>query len=200
MGRGLGRRFGPAFGDGDVVGCGVSCWGDLLGAADGPGPLGVVFFTLNGRLLPDPGFRVWKLQPGVMYPCVGLDSYAPVTFNFGASPFAFDVASVADLHHAVFTAPHSPRHVRFIAQLGVDRFRTVLRVPTEIDGMTTDEDEDDEVDFDDLEGLFDSEDTEDIIEGLIEWGDDSEEDEDESEDEDSSSEEEEQVEQPIPAA
>jgi hypothetical protein len=29
-----------------------------------------------------------------LYPVVGIDSFSPVTFNFGAEPFAFDLTEV----------------------------------------------------------------------------------------------------------
>ena len=67
-----------------------------------PGPHQVssrrVFFTLNGAYL-GPAFTA-KAQQLPLYPVVGIDSYSPVKFNFGAEPFAFDVAEVPAALHA----------------------------------------------------------------------------------------------------
>ena len=145
-GSGEGRDFGPTFGSGDTVGCGilyhcatenapqprgdndgdnvaliqqssspVSAVGsaqvrlqqqsvsarvrtpdedarDLLRNHSSPS----IFFTLNGRLVGAPfsldTSRMW-------YPAVGLDCPNPIKFNFGASPFAYDVRA---LNRALF--------------------------------------------------------------------------------------------------
>eukprot|EP00908_Phaeocystis_cordata_P005071 Transcript_15501.p1 GENE.Transcript_15501~~Transcript_15501.p1 ORF type:complete len:368 (-),score=111.46 Transcript_15501:154-1257(-) len=77
--------YGPTFRSGDVVGCGISTASRR------------VFFTLNGEYL-GPAFTA-RPQQLPLFPVVGIDSFAPVRFNFGAEPFAFDVAAVpASLH------------------------------------------------------------------------------------------------------
>ena len=57
-----------------------------------------VFFTLNGAYL-GPAFVAKPLQLP-LYPVVGIDSFSPVKLNFGAEPFAFDVAEVPAALHA----------------------------------------------------------------------------------------------------
>lgn len=83
-GGGRGRPYGPSFGCGDTVGCGL----DTLG--------GKVFFTKNGQFLGD-AFEIDGAQPSRgfgsrgYFPVVGIDSRSSVTVNFGARPFAFDL-------------------------------------------------------------------------------------------------------------
>jgi hypothetical protein len=69
------KNFGPVFGKGDVVGCGL----DYRRRE--------IFFTLNGRLLGVAFTDVNVSKP--LYPTVGIDSACRATFNFGAAPFAF---------------------------------------------------------------------------------------------------------------
>jgi len=69
------KNFGPVFGKGDVVGCGL----DYRRRE--------IFFTLNGRLLGVAFTDVNTSQP--LYPTVGIDSACQATFNFGTAPFAF---------------------------------------------------------------------------------------------------------------
>ncbi len=74
-----GRNYGPTFGAGDVVGCGVnfnSCH---------------AFFTKNGR---DLGICFRELKKDVVfYPTIGMKKQtgALVTANFGQRPFVFDI-------------------------------------------------------------------------------------------------------------
>lgn len=78
------RKFGPTFGVGDTVGCGINY------ANQG------IFFTLNGRFLGYGWTGINLTEP--LYPTIGIDSHHPVEINFGSSPFAFDTRVFAEQH------------------------------------------------------------------------------------------------------
>mmetsp|Transcript_5931 Transcript_5931/g.16175 ORF Transcript_5931/g.16175 Transcript_5931/m.16175 type:complete len:627 (-) Transcript_5931:358-2238(-) len=89
-----GDPYGPPFGVGDVVGCGVRVRAPGL---DGEEEGARVFFTLNGTLLDDPCIHLGYLAKEGLRACVGVDTFSPVRVNLGQEPFAFDIASLANV-------------------------------------------------------------------------------------------------------
>ncbi|KAL9041636.1 MAG: hypothetical protein Q9180_001153 [Flavoplaca navasiana] len=72
-----GKRYGPTFTTGDVVGCGINF---MTGSA---------FFTKNGV---HQGNAFRDLKDINVYPSVGMNSpHAQLTVNFGQRPFVFDI-------------------------------------------------------------------------------------------------------------
>jgi len=77
------RVYGPKYGEGDTVGCGVNYEN------------GGIFYTLNGNFLGYAWCSLGVVQEGRtnLYPTVGVDSNCPLVSNFGnARPFLFDLA------------------------------------------------------------------------------------------------------------
>lgn len=76
--QGQGRPYGPVFGVGDIVGCGVNF------------SSGTAFFTKNGNYL---GVAFHDLRNVKIYPSVGMKKHPLVHFktNFGQEPFVFDI-------------------------------------------------------------------------------------------------------------
>lgn len=107
-------QFGPKYGAGDTIGCGVDY------VAQG------IFFTLNGRFL---GYG-WKhvdidFLQNDLYPVVGIDTNSPVAFNFGTSkPFAFDLKMFHKQHGGCIEP-----HYRFSPTSPPQSTRTSRRTP-----------------------------------------------------------------------
>lgn len=85
---GMVERFGPTFGTGDTVGCGI----DYVQQG--------IFFTLNGKFL---GYG-WKnigteFLHNDLYPVVGIDTNAVIALNFGTNkPFKYDLSEFHSKH------------------------------------------------------------------------------------------------------
>jgi hypothetical protein len=80
---GVGRQlsqFGPSFGLGDIVGCGIDYRDHSI------------FYTLNGNFL---GKAFKNIQTGIeFFPTIGIDANVTVEFNYGEKiPFSFDLIS-----------------------------------------------------------------------------------------------------------
>ncbi len=73
------RRYGPSFGPGDTVGCGLEY------------STRKIFFVKNGEFL---GYAFEKIDKEMvergLYPTVGVDTECPIHVNFGQVPFKFD--------------------------------------------------------------------------------------------------------------
>ena len=73
------RRYGPSFGPGDTIGCGLEY------------STRKIFFVKNGEFL---GFAFEKIDKEMvergLYPTVGVDTECPIHVNFGQMPFKFD--------------------------------------------------------------------------------------------------------------
>lgn len=84
---GMLRKFGPSYGRGDVVGCGV----DHV--------MRGIFFTLNGEFL---GYGWTGLPQSILdhdlYPVVGIDTNDFIHCNFGNEPFKYDLKSLVVKH------------------------------------------------------------------------------------------------------
>jgi hypothetical protein len=98
---GMVKHFGPSFGVGDTIGCGIDYGGG--GGVHHHHNQGI-FFTLNGIFL---GYG-WKDDVNVetflqndVYPVVGIDTNHDIYANYegGAQPFQFDLTSFCAKHH-----------------------------------------------------------------------------------------------------
>jgi hypothetical protein len=84
---GMVERFGPCFGSGDTVGCGI----DYIARG--------IFFTLNGKFM---GYG-WKqidveFLENNLYAVVGIDTNDDISINYGDKPFEFDLTEFTSKH------------------------------------------------------------------------------------------------------
>lgn len=90
---GMVERFGPCFGSGDTIGCGI----DYMSRG--------IFFTLNGNFL---GYG-WKqidveFLENKLYGVVGIDTNDPVSVNYGERPFQFSLTNFTKQHEHMIAA------------------------------------------------------------------------------------------------
>jgi len=94
------REYGPVYGVGDVVGCGIDYQAQSI------------FYTLNGRFL---GYAFELKEEDLLldwYPTVGVDTNSLVQCNFGTDrPFSFDLQSMIEKDHDVLVQTVGPHEL-----------------------------------------------------------------------------------------
>jgi len=96
---GMLEQFGPKFGRGDTVGCGI----DYISKG--------IFYTLNGRFL---GYAWKNIGDDILekdfFPVVGIDTNSPIHMNFGSvesGPFQFDLSNFLRKHEKRISSLYS---------------------------------------------------------------------------------------------
>ncbi|GAN09191.1 ran-binding protein 9 [Mucor ambiguus] len=113
-----GVAYGPTYGHGDVIGCGVNYFD------------GTVFFTRNGISL-GCAFNSIDLSSQAFYPCIGLSTQGEkITANFGQAEFAFDI--VQYIKDQQRTTIHQVCHVP-VEAFPQDRYK--IDTKSQIDAM-----------------------------------------------------------------
>jgi hypothetical protein len=100
------RQYGPPFGIGDTVGCGI----DYQRRS--------IFFTWHGVFL---GYAFKNLSLADLqkecYPAIGVDSNAPLSCNFGCKkPFVFDLNSMVCRQRKVIMKTLLPRKRKILGK------------------------------------------------------------------------------------
>lgn len=96
---GMLKQFGPKFGPGDTVGCGI----DYVSKG--------IFYTLNGEFL---GYAWEHISDDILqkdlFPVVGIDTNSPIHLNFGSvnsGPFQFDLSNFIKKHEKIISSIYS---------------------------------------------------------------------------------------------
>jgi len=96
---GMLKKFGPKYGPGDTVGCGI----DYVSKG--------IFYTLNGEFL---GYAWERISDDVLqtdlFPAVGIDTNSPIHLNFGSADngaFQFDLSNFIKKHEQMISSIYS---------------------------------------------------------------------------------------------
>jgi len=96
---GMLKQFGPKYGPGDTVGCGI----DYVSKG--------IFYTLNGAFLGYAWERVSdKILKEDLFPVVGIDTNSPIHLNFGSvdsGAFQFDLSNFIKKHEKIISSIYS---------------------------------------------------------------------------------------------
>mmetsp|Transcript_8919 Transcript_8919/g.21799 ORF Transcript_8919/g.21799 Transcript_8919/m.21799 type:complete len:635 (+) Transcript_8919:132-2036(+) len=96
---GMLKQFGPKYGPGDTVGCGI----DYVSKG--------IFYTLNGAFLGYAWERVSdKILLEDLFPVVGIDTNSPIHLNFGSvdsGAFQFDLSNFIKKHEKIISSIYS---------------------------------------------------------------------------------------------
>jgi hypothetical protein len=122
---GMLEQFGPKFGPGDTIGCGI----DYISKG--------IFYTLNGEFL---GYAWERISDEILqkdlFPVVGIDTNSPIHMNFGSvdsGPFQFNLSNFIKKHEKQISLMYS-----LDAFCGLDNTSTVAtKVTSEVSTKKT---------------------------------------------------------------